>query len=94
MKKIIFCILSVGLVLLSTIGLTALSIFFGWIIGYIVKFLCGDFICNGLNLLCGSERFIPKMLPTIGGALGFVGVFFKNSKNNTKGGEKIGTDFG
>jgi len=83
MSKVLTWILGIGGVLLLVVLLAPLGVFFGWIVGHIIKFFCGDFVVNGLNLLCGSERFSPEMLPTIGGALGFVGAFFKSTSSSS-----------
>ena len=64
--------------------LTPLTVFFGWITGHIINWFCGDFVVSGLNMLCGANRFTADMLPTIGGALGFVSSFFKAVSSSKK----------
>ncbi len=63
--------------------LTPLGIFFGWVTGLIVQFFCGQFVADGLNLLFGTNRFTPDAIPLIGGALGFVGAFFKTTTSTS-----------
>jgi hypothetical protein len=59
-----------------------LYVFFGWIMGHIINLFCGEFVTNGLNGLLGTDRFTRDMLPMIGGALGFIGAFFKSSSKS------------
>ena len=51
----------------------------GCLTGLILKWFVGDVVANGLNLLFNTTRFTSNMLPTVCGALGVVGSFFKTS---------------
>ena len=60
------------------IFIAPISIFFGWVTGLIVNWICGDFVTRGLNIILGEGSITRDMIPTIGGALGFIGGFFKS----------------
>lgn len=49
----------------------------GYIDGWIAQQIVGDSLCHGLNSLFGTGFFTPDKLPWIGGALGWIGSFFK-----------------
>ena len=57
---------------------------FGWVAGWLTKIAIGDTLCNALNIVFNVSYFTPDKLPMIGGALGWIGSFFKatiNKKN-------------
>lgn len=72
--------------IIAAIGfvLAPLSVFSGWITGVIIKLICGQFIADGLNVLFGTARFSPDVIPLIGGCLGFISLFFKSSTSSSE----------
>ena len=56
----------------------------GCLTGLVLKWIVGDAVTNGLNLLFNTTRFTADMLPIVCGALGVVGSFFKNSNASTR----------
>lgn len=69
--------------LIFTFITAPLSIFFGWFLGLIIQFFCGQFVADGMNMLFGTTRFSPEVIPLIGGCLGFIGSFFKSSSSSS-----------
>lgn len=59
-----------------------LTFFFGWLAGLLAKVAIGVPLCNALNMLLNVSYFTPDKLPMMGGALGWVGSFFKTSVTN------------
>lgn len=77
-----------GILLLSTVAFFAgvflgvpIAIFLGWVIGHMVRFLSGDFLVRGLNLLLGTERFTPEQIPLVMGTLFGISVLFRTANN-------------
>jgi len=66
----------VAALIVLTIVLTPLGVFFGWVMGHIVNWFAGDFVARGLTVLLGRD-IGREMIPLIGGTLGFIGSFFK-----------------
>lgn len=56
----------------------------GYLTGLILKWIIGDAVVNGMNLLLNTTRFTPDMLPVVCGALGTIGSFFKSSVSTSK----------
>lgn len=84
MSKFVTFLGVILLIVVVSVILTPLYVFFGWLTGCIIQFFCGQFVVDGLNTLFGTTRFIPDHLPIIGGALGFVGSFFKTASTSKK----------
>ena len=57
----------------------ALSYFFGWITGHLLRWFIGETIVNGLNFLFNTTRFAVDKLPMLCGTLGVIGSFFKST---------------
>lgn len=64
----------VALIIFGPAASFALSYFGGWI----CKVTFGGVLTDSLNLLFHTNYFSPEMLPTMAGALGWVGGFFKS----------------
>ena len=69
-----------------------LAYFGGWIASLVV----GGPLCEALNTMFGTTRFIPSMIPWIAGGLGWIVSYFKtsvkvntNSYQNNQGENKI-----
>ena len=52
--------------------------------GWIASITIGGVLCDSLNMLFGTLRFTPDMLPEIAGAFGWIGSFFKVIHASTK----------
>lgn len=83
MEKFLGTLLGIGFVIVVVIITTPLHVFGGWVAGHIIKFFCGYFVANGMNMLFGTDRFTAEILPLIGGCLGFIGSFFKVSTSSS-----------
>ena len=65
----------------------ALLFWLGYFSGWLAKLVIGTKLITAINMVFGTA-FTADMLPMIGGALGWIGSFFKsihaasNSKNN------------
>ena len=62
-------------ILLSPILTYCLGLFGGWILMKIV----GSAVVTGLNILFGTTRFMPDLIPVVCGVLAVVGIYFKTS---------------
>ena len=56
----------------------------GYIDGWIAEQIVGDNLCHGLNVLFNTAFFTPDKLPWIGGALAWIGSFFKSVGASSK----------
>ena len=74
------CLTAILMVLL----LPLLSFGGGYLTGLVLKWIIGDAVANGMNLLLNTTRFTPEMLPVVCGALGTIGSFFKSSVSTSK----------
>jgi len=79
MKKFISVVFTTLGVALMVIIFASVGVLVGWITGHIISWICGDFVARGINVLFDTTRFTKDMLPLIGGALGFIGGFFKSA---------------
>ena len=57
-----------------------LAYFGGWIASLVI----GGPLCNALNIIFGTTRFDPNMIPWIAGGLGWIGSYFKTRVNASK----------
>ena len=57
-----------------------LAYFGGWIASLVV----GGPLCEALNTMFGTTRFVPTMIPWIAGGLGWIGSYFKTRVNTNK----------
>lgn len=55
-----------------------LTFWCGWLSGWLAKLVIGVPLCNAMNTLFNVAYFTPDKLPLIGGALGWIGGFFKS----------------
>lgn len=76
---IIGAIVAIGLLFLIV---PLLTFAFGWVAGWLAKIAIGNTLCNALNIIFNVSYFTPDKLPMIGGALGWIGSFFKTAVNN------------
>lgn len=56
----------------------------GYLDGLILKWIIGDTVVNGLNLLFNTTRFTVNTIPITCGALALVGSFFKTTSTVKK----------
>lgn len=68
------------LILIMPFILFWISYFGGWLASLVI----GDSLCNALNTLFGTDRFVPDMIPWIAGAFGWIGGYFKTTANTKK----------
>ena len=54
-----------------------LAYFGGWIASLVV----GGPLCEALNTMFGTSRFVPTMIPWIAGGLGWIGSYFNTRIN-------------
>ena len=57
-----------------------LAYFGGWIASLVV----GGPLCEALNTMFGTTRFVPTIIPWIAGGLGWIGSYFKTRVNVNK----------
>lgn len=51
----------------------------GVVSGFILKWIVGGFVVDGLNLIFNTTRFSADKLPIVCGALAVIGSFFKTT---------------
>lgn len=51
----------------------------GIVSGFILKWIVGGFVVDGLNLVFNTTRFSADKLPIVCGALAVIGSFFKTT---------------
>lgn len=71
-KVVIF----IGTIIL-VIAMPFLMFWFGYFDGWLFKLLVGNQLTDCLNKTFNVTYFTPDILPKVGGALGFIGGFFK-----------------
>lgn len=76
----------VASIILGFIGLLVFSpvlVFgFAYLGGLILKWIVGDTLCNGFNLLFNTTRFTSDLIPLICATLATVGKYFKSTQTN------------
>lgn len=85
-------VFAVIVAIIGIIGMIAFFIFIGpWLTfwigylgGWVAEVTVGDSLCRGLNTLFNTTYFTKDMLPLMGGALGWIGHYFKSTINTTK----------
>ena len=65
----------------------AISFGLGWIGGVFLKWVCGDAVTNGLNMVLGNitqHQFVPNDIPLFSAIMTTIAGFFKSVKYNNK----------
>lgn len=78
---------AIGVIFVGTAGvivLIPLAVVFGYVTGWILSLIVGDWICSGLNILFGTTRFQPQHLPAICAALSVVSGYLRTSVKHDK----------
>ena len=73
----------IGLIIFIVLIGPFLNFWCGYFGGWIAKIIIGDPLCRALNVLFDTNYFVKDMLPWIGGALGWIGHFFKSTSTKT-----------
>ena len=75
----------IAFLIITIIIVPALLFWFGYFSGWLAKLIIGTKLVTAINMVFGTA-FTADMLPMIGGALGWIGGFFKSihtaSNNN------------
>jgi sorbitol-specific phosphotransferase system component IIBC len=61
----------------SIILIIPFSAFMAYLTGLVMKMFCGQLICDGMNLLFGTTRFTPELVPKMFVALGIITSWLK-----------------
>ena len=65
----------------------AISFGLGWLGGLFLKWICGDAVANGLNMVLGNitqYKFTPNDIPLFSAIMTTIAGFFKSVKYNNK----------
>lgn len=57
---------------------------FGYLGGLIIKWVFGGVLIDGLNILFGTDRFTPPIIPYVTATLAVIGGYFRSSVTNNK----------
>jgi hypothetical protein len=66
------------------IFLIPLNAIFGFLAGTVIKFIFGETVIRGVNLLFNTQRFHPNDLPYICSALGVISAYLRTTVTNKK----------
>ena len=72
MKTFFAFIGAIASVALLVLIMPFISFWIAYFGGWLASLVIGGPLCNALNTLCGTDRFIPEMLPWIAGAFGWI----------------------
>lgn len=72
---------AIVLIAITVIIMPFISFWLAYFGGWLASLVIGDSLCNALNTLFGTTRFVPAMLPWVAGALGWIGGYFKSTSN-------------
>lgn len=81
---IIGCIILIAVMLIFG---GAISFGCGWLGGLFLKWVCGDAVANGLNMVLGNitqYEFTPNDIPLFSAIMTTIAGFFKSVKYNNK----------
>lgn len=88
MAKDLFTILGcVTLIIVVLVFGGAISFGLGWLGGLFLKWVCGDAVSNGLNMILGNitqHQFTPSDIPLFSAIITTIAGFFKSVKYNNK----------
>ena len=87
MKDICTIIGVIALIAVFAIFGGALSFGLGWLGGLFLKWICGDAVANGLNMVLGNitqHQFAPSDIPLFSAIMTTIAGFFKSVKYNKK----------
>lgn len=76
--KFILFVIAVGMIVLNPL----VNFGLGWIGGWLLKICFGRMIADGLNLLFGTTRFTPQLIPLACAILATIGQYFEGSQTS------------
>lgn len=69
-----------GVVIVGSIVLIIpFEVFMAYVTGLIMKIFCGQLICDSMNLLLGTSRFTPELIPKMFVALGIIASWLRTT---------------
>ena len=87
-KEDLFIILGcIVLIVILLIFGGAISFGLGWLGGLFLKWVCGDIVVNGLNMVLGNitqYKFTPNDIPLFSAIMTTIAAFFKSTKISHK----------
>ena len=79
---------AVGLLLLIILIVPFICFWGGYFGGWVAKIIIGDPLCRALNILFDTKYFVKDMLPWLGGALAWIGHYFRSTNTVSKKNKK------
>jgi len=55
---------------------------FAYLGGLILKWIIGEAVCNGFNIIFNTNRFTPDLIPIVCATLATIGKYFKSTQTN------------
>lgn len=83
-EKLIENLVTLGVLILVFIFSSFIYFWLGYFCGWLAEITVGGKLAAALNVLTHSDAFDKSMLPMIGGALGWIGSFFKTAQTTNK----------
>lgn len=75
----------VGGILVLLVFSPVITFGFAYLGGLILRWIIGDAVCNGLNIVFNTTRFTPNLIPIVCATLATIGQYFKaHQTNNSK----------
>jgi hypothetical protein len=65
--------------IVSIILIIPFGVVMAYLTGLVMKMFCGQLICDGMNLLFGTARFTPELIPKMFVALGIIASWLRTS---------------
>ena len=81
MKTFFTFIEAVATMILLVVIMPFINFWLAYFGGWIASLVVGGPLCEALNTMFGTTRFVPTMIPWIAGGLGWIGSYFKTRIN-------------
>ena len=81
MKTFFTFIGAVATMILLVVIMPFINFWLAYFGGWIASLVVGGPLCEALNTMFGTTRFVPTMIPWIAGGLGWIVSYFKTSVN-------------
>ena len=72
---------AVATIILLVVIMPFINFWLAYFGGWIASLVVGGPLCEALNTMFGTTRFVPTMIPWIAGGLGWIGSYFNTRIN-------------
>ena len=81
MKTFFIFIEAVATMILLVVIMPFINFWLAYFGGWIASLVVGGPLCEALNTMFGTTRFVPTIIPWIAGGLGWIGSYFNTRIN-------------